>query len=686
MADKIHTIEVEGISIQIPKWASEETLSKIAELTGTSNLMSSVIAKHIKTGTVNTAQLSDDIQGIAKEYASSNEEVSIAKKESLDKKLVGAAKSTKNAVDKFSNTDAPLTSMVDMLGDMVGAISGSAKGMTKDIDANSKAGKLLKTAGIGVGALGGTALAWAGFQVGQIEQFAKAQETMINSGAIMFGDTSPYETLKQSAIASGLTYTELTKLVSQNGVAFQSLGNGVSSGTTAFTSMFKSVNETGDKFGDYGLRSAEMAEVLADYVNIQRMTLSKDMALLSTQDSVELGFHNLMIETTALASLTGENRSEILQKRLASLSQPQVAAALATMDKAGGGHAEVARSFISQFALLESSMGPVGKDISDRFNDYIFRVADTPADFDMAVALGPDLATALDAANNGFTDRVNEVFRSGDIDGANKMLVKEMAKMRDAEVGSSNVVVGSVQHIIQQLKAGGVMVDKQMKKLIGMSKSEYATYLKEIEEKSVTSGAMTVAMNNMKKTFMIIQDAFVYNLDEASNMAEKLANGLKSGTESMKNLLNRSNEPETNLIYKKDDETFKDYQIRLMESRLEQSGNTDELKAFRKKHSITPMTEGNMPEPTANNTGTGTSKSTRLDTPNENGRMTDTNKTKMMQDPVNIGDNKMSQHIEEIIKTKQQTVAVLNQMKSAMKSIQRSNDYKRAVDNTNKTA
>jgi len=686
MADKTHTIEVEGISIQIPKWASEETLSKIAELTGTSNLMSSVIAKHIKTGTVNTAQLSDDIQGIAKEYASSNEGVTTAKKEAFDKKLVGAAKSTKNAVDKFSNTDAPLTSMVDMLGDLAGAISGSAKGMTKDIDANSKAGVLLKGAGIGVGALAGAGLAWAGFQAAQIEQFAKAQETMINSGAIMFGDASPYETLKQSAIASGLTYTELTKLVSQNGVAFQSLGNGVSSGTTAFTSMFKSVNETGDKFGDYGLRSAEMAEVLADYVNIQRMTLSKDMALLSTQDSVELGFHNLMIETTALASLTGENRSEILQKRLASLSQPQVAAALATMDKAGGGHAEVARSFISQFALLESSMGPVGKDISDRFNDYIFRVADTPEDFDMAVALGPDLATALDAANNGFTDRVNEVFRSGDIDGANKMLVKEMAKMRDAEVGSSNVVVGSVQHIIQQLKAGGVMVDKQMKKLIGMSKSEYATYLKEIEEKSATSGAMTTAMNNMKETFMTIQDAFVYNLDDASAMAEKLATGLKSGAETMKDFLNSTNESkETSNV---NSSGWEEYAAKYVDSKNTESKNTDSKNAdFRSgvggghgSEFNYANPESTLTEPTTKNTGAG------LDTSNNDGSITDKNKTKMMKNSVNTGDNKLSQHIEEIIKTKQQTVAVLNQMKAAMKSIQRSNDYKRAVDNTNKTA
>jgi len=684
MADKTQTIEVEGIQIQIPKWASEETLSKIAELTGTSNLMTSVISKWMKSSTLNVSQLSNDIRDIAKQYASGNEEVSEEKKKAFNEKIVGAAASAKNVVDKFSNTDAPLTAMIDMIGDFGSAISGSAKGLTDDVKSNKLVGKMMKTAGIAFGAAGSSTLAWAAFQAGQLEQFAKAQETMINSGAIMFDDTSPYETLKQAAISSGLSYNELSKLVSQNGVALQSLGNGVSSGTTAFTSMFKSVNNIGDKFGDYGLRSAEMAEVLADYVNIQRMTLNKDMSLLSTQDGVEAGFHNLMIETTALASLTGENRSEILQKRLAALSQPQVAAALATMDEAGGGHAEIARSFISQFALLENSMGPVGKDISDRFNDYIFRVADTPQDFDMKVALGPDLATALDTANNGFTDRVNAVFRSGDINAAKDMLVKEMAKMRDAEVGSSNVVVGSVQHIVQQLKAGGVMVDKQMKKMIGMSKSEYSAYLKEIEEKSDTSGEMTVAMNNMKTGFMTIQDAFVYNLDSASEMAEKLADGLKSGAETITDVMSSAKGAVETVVnvaeitsspFNNDDISLNQKILSALAAYVSSSFflSVEKPNVEGKRELGGPVTK-DKPYLVGE-------KGAELFTPTSHGSITDTNKTKMMVGNTNTGDNNISQHLDDIVNTKKQTLMMLKQMKSAMKSIQRSTDYQRSVNN-----
>jgi hypothetical protein len=70
-----------------------------------------------------------------------------------------------------------------------------------------------------------------------------------------------------------------------------------------------------------------------------------------------------------------------------------------------------------------------------------------------------------------------------------------------------------------------------------------------------------------------------------------------------------------------------------------------------------------------------------LFTPTGSGNITNNNKTKTMMDSANSDDKKKSQELDEIIAMKKQTVAVLKQMKAAMKSINRSKDYKRAVDN-----
>tara|TARA_R110000772_G_scaffold2025_3_gene6806 strand:- start:1098 stop:2849 length:1752 start_codon:yes stop_codon:yes gene_type:complete len=580
---------------------------------------------------------------------------------------------------------------------------------------------------------------WAAFQAGQIEQFAKAQETMINSGAIMFGDTSPYETLKQSAIASGLTYTELSKIVSQNGMAIQSLGNGVSSGTTAFMSMFKSVNKTGDKFGDYGLRSAEMSEVLANYINIQRMTSSKDMALLSTQDDVESGFHNLMIETTALASLTGQNRSELLQKQMAALSEPSVAAALKRMKEHGGGHAAVAESIIGQFALMESSMGPVGKNISDLFNSYLFKKSDSMESYDLNEAFqGTKFAGAIEGLNHGFIEQVNSVMRSGDVEGAENLIINGFAEFRNGQLGSSNALAGSVQDIMHQLAVSGNTIHVTMKNRREMTNVKYEEYLKSIETKLETSGQITEAMNNMKTAFLAIQDSFVYNLDDASEMAESLANGLKSGAENIKEIMdymsNQKNsflglvtaawddpswdtinalgqfkpfgeeeiDPNRPDLYRNQKQTpllddkivedsvdpwkaYTDNNTKAFEEReqrlayfekkllLDENKSSSDDKPLEGKQFGGPVTK-DKPYMVGE-------KGPELFTPTSHGSITDTNKTKMMIDNPNNGDNDILLNLDDILKTKEQTIMLLKQMKVAMKSIQRSNDYQRAVDN-----
>ena len=398
MSNDTHDIPIGDETIRVPKWASEATLQKIAELSAVS-LQATKELNNIKDDNVSSGEkFKSDLKDIAESYTLNSKETSEKKKKALDAKIVGAAKTIKSKVDGFSETDAPLSSMVRMVDELGSAFMGGSSELAASNRGNNKAAAMISKSLPMVGALGASAMAWVGFQAGQLEQFAKAQETMINSGAIMFDDTSPYENLKQQAINAGLTYTEMSKVVSKNGLGIQSLGTGISDGTTTFLSMLKSVNKTGDDFGDYGLRSSDMAELLSEYIQVQRITLGKDMSLASTQDSVKLSFQELMIETTALASLTGKSSAEIILSRLAGYADPIVGAALASMVKRGDGSDKVMTALLDDLLLVQPSMGSIGTELVESFAKSMQSSGGDVSRIDIRAQLKPELLKALERA------------------------------------------------------------------------------------------------------------------------------------------------------------------------------------------------------------------------------------------------------------------------------------------------
>jgi hypothetical protein len=778
MSDKI-TINVGGEQIDLPKWATEKTLAEILSKSKTSNILIDGMATYLKQGHLDIQEVVDNLENITTSYAQSNDAVDKAKKVSLDKHLVSAAKATKSTVDKFSNTDTPLSSMVEMLGDFGGALTGAGQGAANRAKANSKVAAGLSKFVPVLGAAGSAGMAWLGFQAGQLEQFAKAQATMIDAGAIMFENTSPYETLKQSVINSGLTYTEMTKIVSTNGIAMQSLGNGVSKGTTVFTSMFDSVNKTGDQFGDYGLQSVDMANLFAEYINTQRMSLGKDMALVSTQNDVKLGFHELLIETTALASLTGQNRSELLQKRMAVYSDPQVASALSKMRENGdGNYADIMKTILDDMLLLEAPMGQVGKDISDALQSYMFVASANPKDFDLVQGIGKDLSAAMNNLSEGSVERINAAVRSGDPQKAIGLMFSIIQDFAKGEVGPASAAGDAVIGISKMLAEGSYNASLFIAELSKKSATEIDAYKAKTADDLATSGGLTVTMNNLKESFNQVQHAFTTNVDSASEMAEKLAGALKEGADTIQELLGVNPQDKSlgvlvsNVV---DDFSWKNVKkLAVHQPFSDEHDGTQKARIIGKDETYESTTTGQkigdaidsasletvakatvattvaaaanlaevavdsasmltdmllwtgkqvgggvaglidmmgmMPGPdTLNFSNIGSvrpreeedipdarefggsvtkdkpylvgERGPELFTPTSHGNITNNNKTKMMMDSPNSDDKKKSQELDEIIAMKKQTVAVLKQMKAAMKSINRSKDYKRAVDN-----
>jgi|TARA_R110002153_G_scaffold167310_2_gene320000 hypothetical protein len=713
MSNDTHDIPIGDETIRVPKWASEATLQTIAELSAVS-LQATKELNNIKNDDVSSGEkFQSDLKDIAESYTLNSKETSEKKKKALDAKIVGAAKTIKSKVDGFSETDAPLSSMVRMVDELGSAFMGGSSELAASNSGNNKAAAMISKSLPMVGALGASAMAWVGFQAGQLEQFAKAQETMINSGAIMFDDTSPYENLKQQAINAGLTYTEMSKVVSKNGLGIQSLGTGISDGTTTFLSMLKSVNKTGDDFGDYGLRSSDMAELLSEYIQVQRITLGKDMSLASTQDSVKLSFQELMIETTALASLTGKSRAEIIQSRLAGYADPIVGAALASMVKRGDGSDKVMTALLDDLLLVQPSMGSIGTELVESFAKSMQSSGGDVSRIDIRAQLKPELLKALERANVGFIDNINNVIRTGDIDAAEGGIIsKGLIAMQYAQVGNANAT-DEVAQLVLTLGSLGHKLGLDFNEASKMTSDVLKAHVKKTGDKLDESGSMTVSMNDMKVSFLKVQDAFTLNLKDGTAAAEYLADGLKQGAKKIRKVLGIDESEEdvaaltTNIIderYANDlkgwdpgKESYDEFMNKKARKRSKNSHNIPGRKfggpvikdntylvGEEGPELFTPTSTGSITnndktKKMLNSKNTDNIKSTELFTPTSHGSITNNDKTKKMLNSKNT-DNDMSQHFDDILKTKKQTIMLLKQMKVVMTNIKRSNDYKRTVD------
>ena len=214
-----------------------------------------------------------------------------------------------------------------------------------------------------------------------------------------------------------------------------------------------------------------------------------------------------------------------------------------------------------------------------------------------------------------------------------------------------------------------------------MTSDVLKAHVKKTGDKLDESGSMTVSMNDMKVSFLKVQDAFTLNLKDGTAAAEYLADGLKQGAKKIRKVLGIDESEEdvaaltTNIIDERYANDLKGWDPG--KESYDEFMNKKARKRSKNSHNIPGRKFGGPV--IKDNTYLVGEEGPELFTPTSTGSITNNDKTKKMLNSKNT-DNDMSQHFDDILKTKKQTIMLLKQMKVVMTNIKRSNDYKRTVD------
>jgi len=545
MAENTYNITLpDGTTVPIPAWARESTLRVLVDqlkigLDLNNNLIKEVMNLNVDTNDIEDAikKMFDGLEKVKREETAA-EEVSRAE---FAKTI---AKRTNDIVDSFSNTEAPLTSMTKNLETFSGFLGKSAGSLFGDSKMLSKISPQMQAKlGTFANALGDGLFGYMGFMAGQVEQFAKAQANMINAGAIFYESGDTFDSLRASANKAGITYNELSKIAVEYGTTLQVLGNGVSGGVHGFLTQLHKLDEISDSYGDFGLSAEQLAHSFAEYIDVARLTGKANRETINKSDKLQTGYAELMMETTALAALTGKSRDQLLAEQNAALRTPETAAALTRLRAAGfEDEASKIEDIIRQVDTVKSYL-PDGVSnilqtaISTAYTDALARDGhienvDINAALTAATQNTPEIRQLL--TGSGITI-VSDIQKSiGDPEVTNADIrdfminqVSEFAdKMPNLQVNTGDMSAWAA--MLKDFKDRSVILQRDFNTLQSMSETEREQYVTEMQKRLDGAGTATVAINELTVLFLQAQDALTLPLNESAELLRGVAGGLKS--------------------------------------------------------------------------------------------------------------------------------------------------------------
>ena len=314
MAGSKHTIEIAGQAVEVPAWASEEQLKELISID--------------KGNLASLSALLQNNKAVSKEQIAENKRLLGGVKQAIDQ---GTKESTKEDQKIFKSLrdllsvnklQAAVTKkakdiedkQVKRLNDAVKSMGSSIKKTTKDLSTGIDKSDL-KGIAAAVGSIAGIGTV-TGFAVGVIEGFAKNLTELSNTGV---GLTTSLQNLRGDAADAGLDLASYGKIINGNSRAIKAMGSSTDDGARNFAALSKQLRNSARDVGQFGLSNTEYNEILAEEIEIRRRG---GMSQAQITDSVNKSMNELMSETTALASITGQDRREMLRNRQAIMSDP----------------------------------------------------------------------------------------------------------------------------------------------------------------------------------------------------------------------------------------------------------------------------------------------------------------------------------------------------------------------------
>ncbi len=543
MAGKQHTINLPGdTQVQVPAWASEDTLERMLLMTQNSNKLADRMLKGAEAITEIDEELVEAVQSNIKtgiENAKTNE----AEVKGKANVLIKGAQAIKDTAGFFGDSEKPLTSMVSAAEGLVKKLQGpqGKGGLDKLTSKFPPFGKFLKGYG---GQIAGVAtdivLALAGWNAAKFEQFAEVQKTMIDSGAIIFETSDMFNELYTQSFRAGITYKTFADVVANFGGTMTAIGGDVSQGSVQFLKMFKRMSEGTDDLGDLGMLNKDLMNAYAQYIEAMRLTGGIDRLLIDQGRGLEKGFRDLVVESTAMASLTALNRTEIFQRTLAALSDQSLAAGAQILRRLGfDKSAAMAETLVSQMVqfsdLGDADAQSMTQTLITAINTATSQFAGNMADFDIRhiiSRLDKDMLPAMENTMGGLLDEIDSKMRNAEDIAAlpKNWVLKEMNQRIDMTKWVSDAAAGTGVGKVQSWQNMLLMIEKNLGNWATASEADIEAAIKTTRKEMDTAGTTTVAMNDMAKMFLTAQEFITLPMQKFGEVLQFVTDGIASGT------------------------------------------------------------------------------------------------------------------------------------------------------------
>ena len=564
MAKTTNILLPDGSTIQVPAWATETTLVGMAQQVQRTNVLTSEMLDGVKE----MAELDDEvINAIHNTINATNTNADTNEKQQKGQSnmVIGAVGAIKDTASFFGDSEKPLSSMVGAIKQLTDKVSGpGGKGGLAKLggkDGFPGLKKFFDKFGGSLSVVTDVALAWAGWNAAKFEQFAEVQQKMIDSGSIFYASAEEFDKLYAQSFKSGVTYNAFADTISNYGATMTALGGNVSKGSKRFMGMFKHLSEATDSLGDLGMQNTELMNQYAAYLEMARLTGQIDQkAMKEKGKELASSFSDLVVESTALASLTKLNRNEALAVQLAALSDVRLAAGTSTLRDMGlDGHADTIENFVKQISVIAAGSEGQGKqvfeNIAEAMNSATLQYADNIGAFNLRLALDQETRSTLETVAPGLIDMINQKVREGSLtgDGVQSFLINELKKV-DTKRMFTDSAEGPGQQVLG-FQGSVLRLQKDFAAVIGKGQKEMKDLNDKTKKKLEAAGSTVEAMNDAAKMFLTAQQAITLDINKLSVGVEAVSTWFEGNTGKLKEQSTRFFNGETQTEYSEDGET-----------------------------------------------------------------------------------------------------------------------------------
>ena len=509
----------DGDSIQIPAWASEETMNRVVSYMSASNKTDQQFVTLMKGMGSNIQDFQKTLAGLVTAGSANS---AAEKKEdkattTFAGKTVQAAKSINKVAGFFGDAEKPLTSMTDGLSKL-------AKGSQSATDGILNFGGGLGKGSTAMAALAGAGdvaidavLAYAGWNAAKIQQFAVAQAKIIDSGAVFQGGAEAFDTLRKNTIDTGVTYTSLIDNITNFGEGMLGLGTTMSSGVQQFASFYKQLDQTAESLGDLGLSSKDMQTAYAEYIAYSRRTGMINKDLNRSAESVNNSFIQLQLEAGAVANLTALSRSEALARQMGASDNFGDAAQMTLRNAGLPGQADVVQAITHALGMA----APDSEHLQQILDAYQMEAFEKSRSGSMAAfdiqgrlqSINPGSVSAINNVLPGLIDNLTMMTRSGTEDkaGVQSAIYTAIRNYNDDQASTVGAARDSVAGQTQTLQSDMIKVTRILGNLA--DENEYVDQIEQNRTNLVHAGRTTLEMNNMTTRFLRLQETLTMDME-----------------------------------------------------------------------------------------------------------------------------------------------------------------------------